>query len=125
MTDAPAIVEKLAEGTFFFVCMDREDTADLRRDHMFGHLDHIEKYNDRYRVAGPIKGSDGEIHGSFFMVKASSEAEARNVIAGDPYVTCGLFKDAAAVPLVPACGEWMGGVTWDQDAVRANMEKYT
>ena len=124
MSDTPKQVEKLAKGTYFFVCMDRENTADLRRDHMFGHLDHIEKYNDLYRIAGPIKGSDGEIHGSFFMVKADSEAEAMAVISGDPYVTCGMFKDTTPMPLTPACGEWMGGVTWDQETVRANMEKY-
>ena len=101
------------------------NTEQLRRDHMFGHLDHIEKYNDLYRVAGPLKSEDGEFYGSFFMVKADSEEEARSVIEGDPYVTCGMFETVTVYPFVPACGEWMGGVTWDQDTVRANMERYS
>ncbi|GAB5488734.1 MAG: hypothetical protein Pars2KO_23040 [Parasphingorhabdus sp.] len=121
----PAQVEKLQKGTFILVCLDGNNTEDLRRDHMFGHLDHIEKYNDLYRVAGPLKSDDGEFYGSFFMVSADDEAEARSIIEGDPYVTCGLFETITVYPFIPACGEWMGGVTWDQDVVRANMEQYS
>ncbi len=121
----PAQVEKLSKGTFILVCLDGENTEDIRRDHMFGHLDHIEKYNDLYRVAGPLKSDDGDFYGSFFMVVADSEEEARSIIKGDPYVTSGLFKTITAYPFIPACGQWMGGVTWDQDVVRANMEQYS
>lgn len=121
----PNKVEKLSNGTFIMICLDGKDTEDLRRDHMFGHLDHIEKYNDLYRVAGPLKSDDGDFYGSFFMVVAENEEEARSIVAGDPYVTCGLFETISVYPFIPACGQWMGGVTWDQGVVRANMEQYS
>ena len=117
-------VAKLGQPTFMFTCMDGPKTAPLREKHLFGHLDHIEANNDRYRVAGPIQEKTGKNIGSFFLVAADSEEEAWDLMRGDPYIASDMYETVSVQIFSPACGEWMGGVIWDQDEIRANMKKY-
>jgi len=125
MTKA-ARIPKFEKATFMFTCLDGEKTPPLRAKHLFGHLDHIEAHNDKYRVAGPMRHkADGEIFGSFFLVAADSEEEAWEFMNGDPYISSGMYETITVSHFVPACGELLGGVIWDQDEIRANMKKYT
>lgn len=117
-------VEKFKKGTFMFTCIDGEKTRPLRSKHLFGHLDHIEANNDKYRLAGPMK-ANGEFVGSFFLVEADSEEEAWEVMRGDPYISSDMYASVTVNPFIPACGKLLGGVTWDQDEIRANIGNYT
>ena len=122
----PARVEKLETGTYLFICMDGPDTPPLRAKHLFGHLDHIEAHNEKYRAAGPMReNDDGEIVGSFFLVAANSKDEAYAVMNGDPYMASDMYASVTVHHITPACGAWIGGIIWDQDEIKANMEKYT
>ncbi len=116
-------VTKFEKGTFMFTCIDGEKTPPLRTEHLFGHLDYIEANNNKYRLAGPIK-SDNEFVGSFFLVEADTEEEAWEIMRGDPYISSDMYKSVTVNPFIPACGKLLGGVTWDQDEIRANMKKY-
>ncbi|MBC6402453.1 MAG: hypothetical protein GDA35_02305 [Hyphomonadaceae bacterium] len=119
-------VAKLKTESWLFVCVDGEKTAPLREQHLFGHLDHIEAHNDRYRVAGPLREEPGgPITGSFFIVEADSREAAWDLMRGDPYIASGMYEAVTVRQCVPACGAWMGGVIWDQDEIRADMPKYT
>ncbi len=109
------------EGTVFAVwCEDGPTAQTLRDDHLEGHLHHVEKNCDRYIVAGPMRapGTD-ENAGSFFLVIADSEAEARTLCEGDPYFTCGMYKTVTIMQFTPAVGQFLGGVIWPSiEAVR-------
>lgn len=119
-------VAKLPEQTFMFICMDGPETKRPREHLLFGHLDHIEANNEKYRAAGPMRDtSDGEIVGSFFLIAAKSKQAAWNVMAGDPYIETNMYASVTVHQVTPACGHWMGGIIWNQDEIRANMEKYT
>lgn len=119
-------VAKLAEPTFMFICTDGPETAPLREKHLFGHLDHIEAHNAAYRVAGPFRDeASGEIVGSFFLVKAETKKAAWAIMQGDPYINSDMYASITCQHFMPACGEWMGGVIWDQNEIRANVPKYT
>lgn len=117
-------VAKFEKGTFMFTCIDGEKTRPLRSKHLFGHLDHIEANNDKYRLAGPMKANN-EFVGSFFLVEADSEEEAWDIMRGDPYISSDMYESVTVNPFIPACGKLLGGVTWDQDEIRANVENYT
>ena len=129
MSKAPqkaARVPRLSQHTWLVTCMDGPDTPPLRNEHLFGHLDHIEANNADYRVAGPIRErADGPIIGSVFLIPADSADDAIAKMKGDPYIASGMYASVTAVHFAPACGDWMGGVIWDQDEIRANMPKYT
>jgi len=125
MTKA-ARIPKFKKATYMFTCLDGEKTLPLRAKHLFGHLDHIEAHNDKYRIAGPMRHeADGEIFGSFFLVAADSEEDAWDIMNGDPYIASGMYETITVGHFVPACGKLLGGVIWDQDEIRANMKKYT
>ncbi len=114
-------VDKLDNETYMITCMDGPNTGALRLQHLEGHLIHIEKNNHKYRVAGPMRNDvGGEIVGSFFLIEANSEAEARAVLKGDPYLECGMYASMTVHQFSPACGTWMGGVIWDRDELLKN-----
>ena len=119
-------VPKLPTQTFMFTCMDGPKTKPLREKHLFGHLDHIEAHNDHYRIAGPFRDDvTGDILGSFFLVNADNKDAAWDIMRGDPYISSEMYASITCQHFMPACGEWIGGVIWDQDEIRANMPKYT
>jgi len=119
-------VPKFKKRSFMFTCLDGEKTPPLRAKHLFGHLDHIEANNKKYRIAGPMsRSTDGETFGSFFIVEADNEEEAWDIMNGDPYINSGMYETITVNHFVPACGELIGGIIWDQDEIRANMKKYT
>lgn len=126
MTDTAKRVAKLPTQTYMFICTDGPETKKPREAHLFGHLDHIEANNNAYRVAGPFRDDEnGEIIGSFFLVNADSKEAAWDIMRGDPYISSNMYASVTCQHFMPACGEWMGGVIWDQDEIRANMPKYT
>ena len=118
-------VPKLETPTWLFICRDGDKTPPLREKHLFGHLDQIEAHNPRYRVAGPVRDEpDGPIVGSVFLVEAPTKAEAEAFMAGDPYISSRMYESVEVLHFAPACGQWMGGVIWDQDEIRDNIARY-
>ncbi len=121
MTQSALQVPKLDQATYMFTCMDGPDTGPLRLEHLEGHLVHIENNNEKYRVAGPMrKDSGGDIAGSFFLIAADSEAQAWDIMRGDPYIESGMYASITVHHIVPACGAWMGGVIWDRETLIKN-----
>lgn len=125
MSNKAKRVAKPTHPTFMFTCIDGAKTAPLREKYLFGHLDYIEVHNDRYRIAGPIQESNGKNIGSFFLIAADSEEDAWEFMRGDPYIGSDMYETITVQIFSPACGEWLGGVIWDQDEIRANTPKYT
>ena len=125
MTEKASRVPRMTTNSWMFTCLDGPKTAPLRSSHLFGHLDHIEANNRSYRIAGPMrKGTDGDILGSFFIIEADTEEEAWEKMRGDPYINSNMYETITVYHVTPACGAMLGGVIWDQDEIRANMEKY-
>lgn len=125
MTQAPR-VPRHPSPVFLVTCMDGPDTKALRERHLFGHLDHIEANNADYLVAGPIRmDADGPIVGSVFLVPAETADAALSKMQGDPYIASGMYASITVQHFAPACGQWMGGVIWDQDEIRADAAKYS
>jgi uncharacterized protein YciI len=101
------------ETLFLLTCEDAPDSAELRALHMRGHLAHIERHIDRIMVAGPALDRNGTIHASVFVVRAGDEADARALLAADPYYRGGVWSQVAVRCFRGVCGTGMGGVTWE------------
>ncbi|MEO1135383.1 MAG: YciI family protein [Pseudomonadota bacterium] len=117
----PAVMPRSEKGVFAVWCEDNPaGAASIRESALDGHLAYIEKHFHRYLVAGPMRRGDQElICGSLLVVLAETEAEARELIEGDPYVQCGLYQNIEYRRLTPAAGDWIGGVIWPSaDALR-------
>lgn len=115
-------VERMTERTFLVLAYDGAGSAGTRDSELDGHLDYIEKHNDRYLTCGPMHNPDKTaLIGSFFLVVAEDEDDARSFLARDPYLACGMYETVNVHEVTVAAGRWMGGVIWESaDAVRAN-----
>jgi uncharacterized protein YciI len=100
------------------ICRDASsgNAAALRRDHLEGHLAHVEAHWQRYVTAGPIRNPGEEaLSGSVFLVLAKDKADAEALMAGDPYVSSGLYGSMDVFEFTNSIGRFMGGKIW-QDA---------
>jgi hypothetical protein len=91
---------------FCFHCRDGEDGGRLRGIHRPAHLEFIHANADHFVIVGPLKRADGLIIGSLLIVKAPDEAAAREVLAGDPYLTGGVWQSIRVDEFTPLLGDW-------------------
>ena len=79
---------------YAFIGTDGPRGAELRKLHRPAHLERLEKLADagRVRHAGPLLDDDGAPSGSVIVFEADDAAAAREIAAGDPYVTAGIFE---------------------------------
>jgi len=100
---------------------DADRAAQLRAEHLDGHLAHVETHWRRYLNAGPIREpGQARLIGSTFLVFADDEAGARTLMQGDPYFTCGLYGTVEVFEQTVSIGRYLGGKIWESaDAIRA------
>lgn len=107
-------VERIPGETFLVLAFDGADGADSREKELAVHLTYIEKHLDSYLACGPLREPGGDkLIGSFFLVRAETEAAARDFLNGDPYMQCGMYQEIRVLSATPAAGQWMGGVIWE------------
>ena len=116
MTDFPAIpphVNRLETTCYLVICRDGVNSAEPRATHLKGHLDHVEKHWTRYVTAGPIREPGGEaLVGSVFLVLADSLEDAKTLMEGDPYITCGMYETITYNEFSNSIGQYIGGKIW-------------
>ena len=114
-------VDRIPGRTFLIVARDGEGSSGPRDRELEGHLEYIERHCDRYLTCGPMNNpGDPTLVGSFFLVSAEDEADARDLVNGDPYMTSGMYASVTVHEVTSAAGRWMGGVIWESaDSVRA------
>lgn len=120
-TNRPPVVPKPAKRCFLVLCRDGAGSAELRREHLEGHLDHVERNWTRYVTAGPIREPGGEaLVGSVFLVLAESLEDARELMNGGPYITCGMYAEVEYKEFSNAIGLYLGGRIWHSAAAIAH-----
>lgn len=92
---------------YCFHCRDGEDGGKLRAIHREAHLKFIADQAEHLVLAGPLKRADGLFIGSLLIVKASDEVGARKILAGDPYLTGGVWQLIRVDEFIPLLGEWV------------------
>ena len=71
---------------FVALSRDRTDGLDTRLANRPAHLDFLKANRERIRIGGPFLAPDGErMIGSMLIVEARDEADARALLAEDPY----------------------------------------
>lgn len=110
----PPYVPRLDQTCYLVICRDGSGSAEPRAIHLKGHLDHVEKYWTRYVTAGPIRDPGGEaLIGSVFLVLANDLADAKALMEGDPYVTCGMYETITYNEFSNSIGQYIGGKIWE------------
>ena len=116
-------VPRMDGDVFLVIAYDNEDSAAIRDRELVAHLEYVEQRVDDYLVAGPLRAPGTEpLIGSFFLVVAKDADAARALVAGDPYVESGMYREIVVHECTPAAGRLMGGVIWESaDALRATL----
>lgn len=114
LPETPPFVSRLEQTCYLVICRDGPDSARPRATHLKGHLDHVEKYWTRYVTAGPIREPGGEaLVGSVFLVLAKDIADAKALMEGDPYITCGMYETITYNEFSNSIGQFIGGKIWE------------
>lgn len=88
------------------------DAARLRAERLADHLAHVEAILDRILVAGPLSDAEGRTCGSLLILEVASIAEARRLMAADPYSVPGIWDSVTFQEFRAVAGAWVGGATW-------------
>ncbi|SEH19168.1 hypothetical protein SAMN05428974_3256 [Sphingopyxis sp. YR583] len=92
---------------FLIQALDRAGAADLRQALRAKHIDYWLGQGDALKAAGAILKADAPV-GSFFVLEAASEDEARHMIEDDPFTASEVFAGDVRVRMVrPAIGAWL------------------
>ncbi|MEO0981057.1 MAG: YciI family protein [Pseudomonadota bacterium] len=120
LPERPPHVPRLDQTCYLVICRDGPGSAQSRADHLDGHLEHVERHWTRYVSAGPIREPGGEaLVGSVFLVLADSLEGAEALMAGDPYITCGMYESVEYKEFTNSIGRFIGGKIWEtRDAIR-------
>ena len=118
---APPTVRKIDGKCFLVVCRDGQNAPSARATLLDGHLAHVERNWRRYVTAGPIRlPGEASITGSVFLVLADTEASARTLMEGDPYVHSGMYASIEYFEFTNSIGLFPGGKIWESfDAIRS------
>lgn len=77
---------------FAALCYDRPANLDLRMSTRAAHLAFLEKHAARVKLGGPFLDADDKPVGSMLILECENEAQARALLAEDPYAQAGLFE---------------------------------
>ncbi len=92
---------------FLILAEDRPDALNQRLELRAEHIEYWGNAQGAVKVAGAMLNQDTPC-GSAFLLEARDEAEARAMLAGDPFTTRGLFSGEPRVMAVrPAIGDWL------------------
>lgn len=95
---------------FIVHAIDKADHLDVRMANRPAHLEWVESFKDKIRVAGPLLSDDGEtLAGSCFIIEGESVAALEIHFANDPYVKAELFETISIKPFKPLLGSWAEG----------------
>ncbi|MEM7662148.1 MAG: YciI family protein [Pseudomonadota bacterium] len=113
----PPEVPRLTQKCYLVICDDGPGSAAPRGEHLVGHLEHVEKHWQRYVTAGPIRQPGGEaLVGSVFLVLANDLNDAKALMEGDPYITCGMYQSITYKEFSNSIGQYIGGKIWGDPA---------
>lgn len=74
-------------------CIDKPDTKATRDEHLAVHREYLDEHKDKIFFSGPLQTDDASMnHGSLFIVKVPSRADAEAFAAYEPFNKNGVFE---------------------------------
>lgn len=83
---------------FAALCFDKPRHLELRMSTRAAHLQFLEKYAACVKLGGPFLDAGEMPIGSMLILECESEAQARAMLAEDPYAQAGLFERVELLP---------------------------
>ncbi len=83
---------------FAAICIDKENSENLRLENRGDHLAHLKKVKDNFLLAGPFLTDDGHMCGSLLVFDGLTLEEINTWLKEDPYAKAGLFRSVEVKP---------------------------
>jgi uncharacterized protein YciI len=84
---------------FAIICVDKPDSAQLRKENRPAHLGYLEGVADKIAIAGPMLTEDRSAPtGSLLILDFEDSAQAQAFAANDPYNKAGVFETVTIKP---------------------------
>ena len=108
----PALAEDAAKRKMevlqTVLCFDKPDRGPLRTRINEDHMKYVDSIKDRIRIAGPVKGPEGN-QGSMLVYATANLAEAQQLLAGDPFSKNDLFARCDWLTFSQYVGTYVNG----------------
>ena len=73
-------------------CRDKENTHELRAQHLAVHRAHLDAWRDKIFFSGPLQSDDQQTaFGSLFVLSVADRAEAERFIYTETFYNAGIF----------------------------------
>ena len=102
----------MSKKLYAVIAHDKPGAMGPRMALLTAHLEHVEAHLDDLAVAGPLKDDSGAVTGSLLGLHAENEAEARALLASDPYYGADIWDRIEIRAFTAAAGTWVGGKNW-------------
>ncbi|MGY8653090.1 MAG: YciI family protein [Verrucomicrobiia bacterium] len=78
---------------FTFICTDKADSLQIRKDARPAHIEYLDAHVDQLIYGGPLFGADNETPiGSLIIAEVDDREAAEKFADDDPYNQAGLFE---------------------------------
>jgi uncharacterized protein YciI len=89
---------------FVAICLDKPASLAIRLENRAAHLAFLGEHAAAVRLGGPFLDAAGQPCGSMLILSCADEAEARALLANDPYAKAELFASVEVRPFRPVVG---------------------
>jgi len=74
-------------------CIDKPDSAALRKEHLAAHVEYLKKNSGKIFLSGPLQSDDAAANvGSLWILKADSREAAQAFADNEVFVRAGVFQ---------------------------------
>jgi len=86
------------------LCLDKPDSLATRTENRAAHLAFLSANAAKVKLGGPFLDATGQMCGSMLIIDCADEAEAKALLAQDPYGHAGLFASVELRAFKPVVG---------------------
>ncbi len=93
-----ALKKDLSHMQYAAICIDKENSENLRLENRGDHIAHLKKVKDNMLLAGPFLTDAGRMCGSLLVFNGMKLEEIETWLEEDPYAKAGLFASVEVKP---------------------------
>ncbi|MCW2315758.1 hypothetical protein SAMN06265338_105185 [Rhodoblastus acidophilus] len=86
------------------ICLDKPDSLAKRTENRTAHLGFLAANAAKVKLGGPFLDAGGKMCGSMLILDCADEAEAKSLLAQDPYAHADLFASVELRAFKPVVG---------------------
>jgi len=83
---------------FAVICIDNDDAANVRAEKKSEHIEFLQKHISSFKIVGPFLDENDKSIGGIAIIDARDRDSLNLLVAQDPFVASGVFKEVRIYP---------------------------